>query len=894
MKLVFASNNAHKLDEVRKILPADIEVVSLAQIGFCSEIDETGTTLEANSLIKAETIHDWLKQHPEVEADGIFADDTGLEIDALGGAPGVYTARWAGEDCIAANNRAKALSELNGITNRHARFRTVVTLIRGEKTEQVDGVVTGKIAEKEYGDGGFGYDPVFIPEGYDKTFAELPAEVKNSISHRARAMEALRRILVILVVLFAPLGIWAEDETVSYGVMGQWKMHNVYTHTNRVELGSDCVYGLADGSLFSVERLGYEITTYDRTTGLSGSLITDIAYAEQNHLLVIAYNNGMIDLMDDNRQISLMADLYIKSKDIQLIINKLRCHRNTAYVATNFGLVTLNLDRQEVSSTCYIGEKGSAVDVADVTVLGDTIYAVTTNHLLYGARIGTVLEDYANWHLSNRLPEVEAALWAENIKRDGDAEWLAGGEKGIIRRTTDDEETFHVIGPYDSRGWRMLMAGQKLIVTPGSRWASESLRPGNLSVYEDGHWSVIRQKDVDESGEFFRDIVHFAVDPYDNRHFYACAYGGGVFEFRDHKLYHRYGSVKAGGPFESALDESSPLYENYVRTDGGVFDEQGNLWVENAGNVTYPIKIMTPDSIWHKLTLKGNIYSTPGTILIDQRHPNWKWLLSCRSGTGVILLDDNGTPTYAADDKVLKRSSFVDQKGNEISPTYLYCHVQDRNGAIWLGTDAGVFIIEHENFFSSNACTRPLIPRNDGTILADYLLSTEQINAIAVDGANRKWIATAASGLYVVSPDGLETIHHFTEENSNLPSSVVLSVAINSVTGEVFVGTDRGIASYRSDASEPEETMSEVYAYPNPVRPNYEGLITITRLMDSSWINITDEAGNLVYKTRSYGGTATWDGRNQYGQRVASGVYSVLCNAADSGKHTVVKILIMN
>ena len=215
MKLVFASNNAHKLDEVRAIMPAEVQILSLHDIGFEQEIEENGTTLEANSKIKADTVYQWLRVTGYgLPVDGIFADDTGLEIDALNGQPGVYTARWYSrshpsdmyqnpvlvgtEKDIFAANRAKALQELNGQTNRGAQFRTVITLIRlsaEPSVVQVEGVVRGRIATEEYGQGGFGYDPVFIPEGYDKTFGELPAEIKNGISHRARALQALVQIL---------------------------------------------------------------------------------------------------------------------------------------------------------------------------------------------------------------------------------------------------------------------------------------------------------------------------------------------------------------------------------------------------------------------------------------------------------------------------------------------------------------------------------------------------------------------------------------------------------------------------------------------------------------------------------------------------------------------------
>ena len=196
MKLVFASNNQHKLQEVRQILPEHITIMSLKDIGFYEEIDETGDTLEQNSALKAQTIWNWIEDNEFVnKVDGVFADDTGLEIDTLGGKPGVRTARWAGEGCNDAANRIKALEQLRDKANREAQFRTVLTLITPQSTLQVEGIVRGHISEQEEGDGGFGYDPVFIPEGYSKTFASLPAEVKNCVSHRARAMKALKEQL---------------------------------------------------------------------------------------------------------------------------------------------------------------------------------------------------------------------------------------------------------------------------------------------------------------------------------------------------------------------------------------------------------------------------------------------------------------------------------------------------------------------------------------------------------------------------------------------------------------------------------------------------------------------------------------------------------------------------
>lgn len=195
MKLIFASNNTHKLDEVRQIL-SPIEVLGLRQIEYFNEIEETGDTLEANSLIKAQTIWDWLcKKGLTTTISGVLADDTGLEITALNNAPGVYSARWAGIPSNDNLNRQKALAELAGIQDRSARFRTVITWISQTGIQQVDGIINGQMATEESGEGGFGYDALFIPQGYDVTFAMLSAEEKNSISHRARALHQLRTLL---------------------------------------------------------------------------------------------------------------------------------------------------------------------------------------------------------------------------------------------------------------------------------------------------------------------------------------------------------------------------------------------------------------------------------------------------------------------------------------------------------------------------------------------------------------------------------------------------------------------------------------------------------------------------------------------------------------------------
>ncbi len=187
-KLVFATNNAHKLEEVRAVLDNKIEIISLNELGCYDDIPETADTLEGNALIKAEYVFNKFEM-------ACIADDTGLEVEALNGEPGVYSARYGGEPHNAQKNMQKLLTNLKGIENRKARFRTVIVLKDAERELYFEGTIHGHISETPSGAAGFGYDPVFVPDGYNKSFAELGPELKNKISHRALAVEELIRFL---------------------------------------------------------------------------------------------------------------------------------------------------------------------------------------------------------------------------------------------------------------------------------------------------------------------------------------------------------------------------------------------------------------------------------------------------------------------------------------------------------------------------------------------------------------------------------------------------------------------------------------------------------------------------------------------------------------------------
>ena len=747
-------------------------------------------------------------------------------------------------------------------------------------------------------------------------------------------------------------------EELDYGSIKQWRPHFSYTTIKKVIQSATDVYALTDGVVFSLNKEDESLTEWNKSTGLSSSTVTQLGYDKMTDKVVLCYSDGKIDLIDGEGNITPMLDLYQKASSISVSVNHLFIHNGKAYLSMAFGIVVLDLDKAEVKDTYYIGENASNVEVKAVAILNDSIFALSPTNL-FAASLKTNLVDYNFWHYY-ALPEGDniSALFAEydqlyikqgnNLKirnnndwkvvadtlswvscNDGhiiayqygvglieikaedivplidywpsdaiyDAQrqcyWLAVNSAGICKLTNQGRQFCVPAGPISNYGYRLKYIGNELFIAGGERWAIQKQRPGNFSIYNGKTWRKMYASTAQNAlGLLPRDVVSFAGKADEPGHFFAACYGQGVYEYKDYKPINRY------TPDNSTLMTavaSNPEY--YTRTEGAMIDEQGNLWVLNTENATSPINIMTPDGKWVGLSIviNGNktMLKTPWEIVVDKRDSRYKWIIDQREDQGVFLFYDNGTPTNNTDDRCVKRKEFYDQDNIQLMPANIYCLVQDKNNDIWIGTPAGIIIIPSTvDFFTSNECYRVKIPRNDGTNLADYLLGTEQINCIAVDGANRKWIGTANSGLYLMSEDGLTTEAHFTTDNSLLPSNNILSIAIHPVNGEVFVGTGEGIASYRSDASEGQDDYSQAYAFPNPVRPDYAGSIAITGLMENSIVNIVDEGGNLICKTRSNGGTAVWDGKNQQGQKASSGIYTALCNASD-GSHTVVKIMIM-
>ena len=262
-------------------------------------------------------------------------------------------------------------------------------------------------------------------------------------------------------------------------------------------------------------------------------------------------------------------------------------------------------------------------------------------------------------------------------------------------------------------------------------------------------------------------------------------------------------------------------------------------------------------------------------------------------GRGLFVFDEKGTYEDISDDEY-ESFSVLDESGAIISND-IYSFAEDRDGVMWIGTNKGaVAYYNPENVFSDTDpfYAKKIILQLDGPV--NYLLETEIVTAIAIDGANRKWFGTQSAGVFLMSEDCTEQIYNFNTENSPLLSDNILCIAIEPESGEVFFGTANGIVSFRSTATEPDDFFTDVYAYPNPVKPDYEGDIVIKGLVANSNVKITDISGNLVYEVNALGGQAIWNGKNFDGERVKSGVYMAFCTNEDGSKTHVTKILFIN
>lgn len=510
---------------------------------------------------------------------------------------------------------------------------------------------------------------------------------------------------------------------------------------------------------------------------------------------------------------------------------------------------------------------------------GDRFLLVNNyNVFVYDQQMNMIQSIYAPQQLSIE-PKAAVADAQGNI-------WVGDRRNGLLRTYNNgfSAELFQPNGPGTTSVYELKARGKQVWVASGGRrndWGKMYMLDG-VFAYDGSQWRTYNFTNT--SGfDSISDFVSAAINPKNPAKAYIGTWQEGVIEFTN---------FEKSDIFSVHNSSLRPWLADptLINVSGLDFDSQGNLWVANTGT-TNLLSVRKTNGEWRSYFLGSNSSGVDiGNMIVDRN--NYKWILR-RSDGKIIVFDDNNTLDNTADDQT--RILTGSQGTGNIVGNSVFSLMVDLDGAVWVGTDKGpVVFYNTSRIFQSGQNydgIQILVPRNDGTGQADYLLGSEKILSMAVDGANRKWFGTE-NGAFLMSKDGLEQIHYFNTENSPLLSNTVNSIAITE-EGEVFFGTPAGIISYRGSATTPPDIISDVYAFPNPVRPEYEGPIAVKGLMRDAIVKFTDMSGNLVFQTRSLGGQAIWDGRNMAGQRVQPGIYLVFISDNSGYDTLATKIMLM-
>ncbi len=497
--------------------------------------------------------------------------------------------------------------------------------------------------------------------------------------------------------------------------------------------------------------------------------------------------------------------------------------------------------------------------------------------------------------------------------------FVADGMNGVIRYVydarqntfvTDREGLFTINSPTRDTFYRLSYAGDRLLVAGGINTQEAIYFPETVMIKERGlnsDGSDDRWIHFDEAGArsayphlSHYNAVNLVQDPEDSNHFYAAIYRNGLQEYRMDseggvKFVKLYNYENSPLQIITAAKESPQKY-NYCTCDALQYDNNGNLWMANQQTDTI-VRLLRPDGKWVGLyypefAQASNIYQ----YLFSSSGINFA--VSGYSGPiGFFGFDTRGTLNIVDDDYHMLRSTIINQNGTTYTPNQFFCMTEDHDGEIWCGTSAGLFVITNPSTWFDDDFTFHQIIRNrdDGSGYADYLLNGVLVTAIAVDGANRKWVGTYSDGVYLFNDNGQETIYHFTAEDSPLLSNYIQNIAVEPYSGRVMFATDKGLCSFDEGVTAPEEELKEnnVLAYPNPVEPGCTVPVTITGLTDGAEVKILSSAGQPVWGEKSIGGQVVWNCCNMKGNRVSSGVYHVVAYDKNGRNTVVTRIIVM-
>ncbi len=753
----------------------------------------------------------------------------------------------------------------------------------------------------------------------------------------------LKWLLVVVLFTGAVLQGHAQVE------VGQWRGHLSYRLIHDVTGSDQRIFAAAPNGLLLYHKAFNNPQTLDKVGKLSDVGISAVAYSSLNEALLIGYRNGNLDVWREGEVSNYPAlknhRLYPRKR-----IHDVAFEKNRAFLACSFGVAVFDMETRDFRETFRL-VPGESIAVYSVDQAGGVIYAATERGLFFAPVDAPNLDDPGRWERLDNYPDFgkeivsvrrlqDAVLFVADISEDRqvlyhltpsgqvngmgeyrdvtleksadrlyvvaerkvevyDANlnlqssledylqqprptalyadpqqglWVGDSTSGLVHWQQQKAESIVYNGPWSDQVFALQSGKESVYGVHGFYGAG--LDPGNVSG---GWYRFAEEQWKNEISSKYSDFVDIREDPGHSGRVWVASWQDGLLAIEDGEGVNHY------------TPANSPL-TSYHNGPTGVrnlcYDREGNLWLTNH-QAEHPIKVLQGSGQWMVPEYDPLRNEEPGGMLCTENGYIWGFL---HNTPLVFVVNTAGTWADPADDQVMIRE-VLNYNGKPFADR-IYAMAADREGNIWIATDEGVAVDYDPLRFFEREDYRPNRIRLTIEGYTQYILRDNIVTDIAVDPANRKWFATRRAGIFVFSPQADRLVEHYTASQSPLLSDTTRSLAMNA-SGEVFMATASGICSYRSQAARGRENFKNAYVFPNPVRPGYEGKITITNLVEGVNVKITDISGNLVYETVAKGGQAVWDGKNFSGHRVASGVYLIFMTNEDGSKTHVGKLLFM-
>lgn len=735
-----------------------------------------------------------------------------------------------------------------------------------------------------------------------------------------------------------------------------WQGYFSFNEIKDISDASTMVFAASENALFSKNVVSNAINKTTTVDGLSGQTISALYHSENFKKTIIGYENGMIIIVNETDG-SIIKKVDIINKQLPASIKKVNHfmeHNGLIYVSCDFGIVQFNLTTSQFGDTYFIGDNGAEISVKQTAFFNGFIYAATSSGIRRANSTNPNLVDFSQWGVINQgdwssiealdtelvainsvgylhrfnstnfvgflqLPQPSTDMRAKNhnlfvttpgsvfvynnqlaLSRQitntqiqenavsftcatavGDLIFIGTKENGLFSSTLSGNAVFENNTPGGPARNNIF----SLDVSPNSLWAVYGdydstynpypLDDYGISKYSNSGWLNIPYEDVFDAKSMTRVIVN----PGNEKQVYASSFFSGLLKVENDAPTVLYNETNSS--LESLKAENYNVTD--IRINASAFDKSGNLWMTNS-RVKNGLKVLKANGQWGSYSLTSILANAEnndfGSLVIDKN--GVKWLGTNRDG---VIGFNETTNTF-------KKMTFGVDVGN-LPVADVRAMAVDTKNQLWIGTTKGLRVLSSVNNFQNESQLKAnaIIITDDN--LAQELLYEQFITSIVVDGANNKWIGTSDSGVFMVSPNGQETKYHFTINNSPLPGNTINDIKINSVTGEVFIATNKGLVSFGGISTGANEDLNNVYVYPNPVRPEFTGTVKIAGLLDKANVKITDITGSLVYEATSAGGTIEWDTTAFGRYKVASGVYMIFISDQDGGETKVKKVMII-